>query len=153
MTCPFLGTVLIAVRQSVGRGWRPGGTPSIQTRHIPAGGRCPGGILAFPPHCAAAGAAAPRDASAAKAMIFLIRESPPVRWCALPKGTHSAAAAAAGLGCSTLLRGAWRSSRPAPELKHDHPCGENQDADPRASRLLNDRCYGDSPAGEDEQES
>src|SRR5437763_9570415 len=26
-----------------GRGWRPGGTPGIQTRHSPGLGRCPGG--------------------------------------------------------------------------------------------------------------
>src|SRR2546430_810479 len=32
-----------AQSRDFGRGWRPGGTPGIQTRHSPGLGRCPGG--------------------------------------------------------------------------------------------------------------
>src|SRR5207253_10468410 len=32
-----------AQARDFGRGWRPGGTPGIQTRHSPGLGRCPGG--------------------------------------------------------------------------------------------------------------
>ncbi|MFG0312616.1 MAG: hypothetical protein ACF8LL_00300 [Phycisphaerales bacterium] len=48
--------------QRRGGGWCPGGTPTIQTRHIPAGGMCPGGILrrARRTGSARAGPASPR---------------------------------------------------------------------------------------------
>jgi hypothetical protein len=38
-TCAFAGRRRTAVAQSVGAGWRSAGTPSIQMRHIPGGGR------------------------------------------------------------------------------------------------------------------
>src|SRR5215831_6275776 len=150
MTRPFLGTILTAVRQSVGRGWRPGGTPSIQIRHMPAGGRCPGGIEAFPRHCAAAGAALARVANAAKAKILLIRESPPLGGAPHLKAHTVPRLLRAGLDCKNPFFSGrtCRSSAAPPELKHDHPGDENQDADPRASRLLNDCRDGDGPAGE-----
>ena len=38
-TLAFAGRRRTAVAQSVGAGWRSGGTPSIQMRHMPGGGR------------------------------------------------------------------------------------------------------------------
>jgi hypothetical protein len=42
-TCAFAGRRRTAVAQSVGAGWRSAGTPSIQMRHMPAGGLKPAG--------------------------------------------------------------------------------------------------------------
>jgi hypothetical protein len=47
-TCAFAGRFRTAVAQSVGAGCRSAGTPSIQMRHIPAGGLKPSGTLELP---------------------------------------------------------------------------------------------------------
>ena len=64
-----------ASRQFIGAGCCPGGTPSYQTRHMPAGGICPGGIPWFRPHtCAPAGAAKSperRNTPIAEVMFFM----------------------------------------------------------------------------------
>src|SRR5438874_8286087 len=64
MTRPFSGLFLTAVGQSVGAGCCAAGTPSIQIRHMPFGGRAAAGIvlalsLGDFERCALAGAATP----------------------------------------------------------------------------------------------
>src|SRR5450759_4415730 len=53
MTREFAGACARAFAQSVGLGWRPGGTPSIHTRQSPAEGIWPEGIPVLSP-CAPA---------------------------------------------------------------------------------------------------
>src|SRR5450759_1904963 len=50
-TLPFAGRFLTADAQSVGAGCCPAGTPLIQTRHMPAGGKNPGGTICSRSDC------------------------------------------------------------------------------------------------------
>jgi hypothetical protein len=55
-TLPFAGRFLTADAQSVGAGCCPAGTPLIQMRHMPAGGKNPGGTICSRSDCCIAGA-------------------------------------------------------------------------------------------------
>ena len=50
-TLPFAGRFLTADAQSVGAGCCPAGTPLIQMRHMPAGGKNPGGTICSRSDC------------------------------------------------------------------------------------------------------
>src|SRR5687767_9810883 len=72
---PSREATLSASRQLIGRGWRPGGTPSYQTRHIPGGGMWPGGILSRPRRDCAASGVAIRPINARATAAFFINAS------------------------------------------------------------------------------
>lgn len=55
-TLPFAGRFLTADAQSVGAGCCPAGTSLIQMRHIPVGGKNPGGTICSRRDCCVAGA-------------------------------------------------------------------------------------------------